>query len=337
VQRDLGGDHPSAAKLQEIETAGWRANDLAQRLLAFAQDGVYELVKLDLNQIVRETIQAQERSIPQRIHVTLDLKDQHLCIKADRAQLEMLLTSLCTNAIEAVVGNGEIRIATRNLDVDDSLAGEHPGLEPGRYVLLSVEDTGSGMNEETREKAFEPFFSTKFQGRGMGLAAVYGIVKKHGGYITMASQEEEGTTCTVYLPVVEAEVKPQPPAATGEAKTILLVDDEPFILNIGKEMLKSLGYQVLAANSGQAAVDIARDYEGDIHLVLLDMGMPIMDGPTTFSLLREVRPDIEVLIFSGYAMDADVQDLLEAGARGFLQKPVRFKRLQEEIHQLLGN
>ena len=339
VRNDLGSNHPNANMLQEIEATARKASDLAQRLLAFARGGMYRLEKVDLNRVVRETLRAQERTVPHRIQVTCDLEADLWNIKADRAQLEMILTSLCTNAVEAIEGDGKIRIETRNVDVDDALAEAYPELEPGRYVLLTAEDTGSGMTEEVLAKAFEPFFSTKFQGRGLGLASVYGIVKNHGGHIVIESGENKGTTCAIYFPVVEEEVKQppeSPPVATQATETILVVDDEEMLLNVVAKMLEHMGYQVLTANSGKAAVDRVREYAGDIHLVLLDMGMPIMNGPTTFPLLRAERPELKVVLFSGYELDAATQALLDAGASGFLEKPFRAKELGNEIRRVLA-
>lgn len=338
VRSDLGNDHPDADMLQEIETAANKASDLAQRLLAFARGGAYEMEKVDLNQVVRETLRAQERAVPHGIQVTCDLEGELWHIKADRAQLEMILTSLCANAVEAIEGDGKIHIGTRNVDVGDTLAEKHPGLEPGRYTLLSVQDTGCGMNDAVLARVFEPFFSTKFQGRGLGLASVYGIVKNHGGHIAIESQENRGATCAIYLPAVETEARqpPQPPAAVARGtETILVVDDEETLLTLVEKMLTRLGYRVLTANGGQAAIDIVREHERDIHLVLLDMGMPIMDGPATFPLLKNERPEMKVLLFSGYELDSTAQALLDAGARGFLKKPVTSKKLGAEIRTLL--
>lgn len=338
LQNDLGDDHPNANMLQEIKEAARKASDLAQRLLAFARGGAYEMTRADLNQILRDTLRNQARLVPQRIQVTCAFEPKLWNIKADRSHMEMILTSLCSNAIEAIEGDGKIHITTRNADVSDRLAEKHPGLKSGRYVILNVEDTGQGMNEEVLAKALEPFFSTKFKGRGLGLASVYGIVKNHRGYITIQSEENEGTTCTIYLPAleVEAEQAPDSPRArTTGTKTILVVDDEAAILALTKEMLEPIGFQVLTANGGQAALDIVCEHQGDIHLVLLDMGMPTMDGPTAFPLLTAQRPEMKVILFSGYELDATTQALLDAGASAFLMKPVTSQELVAEIRRVL--
>jgi CheY-like chemotaxis protein len=341
VRSDLGDGHPDAEILREIEAAARRASDLAQRLLAFARGGAYLMENVDLNRIITQALRAQERIVPQGIQVTCDLDGRLQSVKADRTQLGMLLTSLCANAVEAIAEYGEIRIATKNTNIDDALAEEHAGLKPGRYAVLSVEDTGSGMNEEILAKAFEPFFSTKFQGRGLGLAAVYGIVKNHGGCIAMESKENEGTTCTIYFPAVEAAVKkPANPPTAAAAKgtgTILVVEDEEVLLRMTSEMLTRLGYQVLTADNGRSALTRVREHDGEIHLVLLDMGMPVMDGPTAFPLLKKERPEMKVLLFSGYELDSVAQGLLDAGASGFLMKPVTSNTLAAEIRSALSD
>jgi len=341
VQKNLDCDHPDTVKLQQIKDAARKASDLAQRLLAFARGGTYQIAKMDLNLIVSNTLQIQEQTLPYGIQIKRDLASDLWAILADRAQMEMTLTSLCTNAVEALEEGGDIRIATRNIDVDHALAEKHPELEPGRYVVLRIEDTGHGMTDEVRTKAFEPFFSTKFLGRGLGLAAVSGIARNHEGCVVLESEDGKGTTCTLYLPAVEEEEeKEQPEPQTTDVtveETILVVDDDEMLLEMMTCMLTPLGYQVLTANGGQAAVDLSNEHEGDIHLTLLDMGMPIMNGATTLPLLKAARPEMKVLLFSGYELDAIARTLLDAGASGFLQKPVSSEELAKEIRKVLAS
>ncbi len=339
VQENLGDDHPDAGMLGEIGAAAQRASDLAQRLLAFARGGACQIENADLSQIVVETLRAQGRDFPPRIEAMCDLEKSLWPIKADRAQLEMILISLCANAVEAIKGDGEIRVKTRNVGEDDELADERTGLKPGRYVVLSVEDTGCGMSEDILAKAFEPFFSTKRQGRGLGLASTYGIVQNHGGHIALKSKEAKGTACVIHFPAGEIEVKEpsKPPTATAATETILLVDDEEGLLRVMSMTLTRLGYQVLTANGGQAAIDLVREHAGNIDLVLLDMGMPSMDGPRTFPLLKKVRPEMKVILCSGYEHDITIQALLDAGANSFLQKPVTSKKLAEEVRGVLDS
>ena len=338
--RDLGSDHADASMLEEIASTAHKASKLAHRLLAFARGGAYEMNIVDLNQAVRETIRAQERTIPNGIKVLFDLEDDICHINADRTQLDMVLTNLFNNALESIDGDGEIHIKTRNVEVGDAQLENHLELAAGRYRLLKVEDTGCGMNEKVLAKSFEPFFSTKFQGRGLGLASVYGIVKNHGGHITMESRDKEGTTCTIYFPAVEAEVKQphqQPATVVGGTETILVVDDEEILLKLSTKMLTPLGYKILTAESGQVAIEMVREHKEDIDLVLLDMCMPMMDGATAYPLLKKERSGMKVLIFSGYDLDSTTQALLDAGANGFLKKPVTYEKLTEEIRRILDS
>lgn len=338
VREDLGDAHPNAAMLKEIESAARKASELAQRLLAFARGGAYQMEEVDLNGVVRETLQVQERMLHSGIEMKCVLDGKLWQTTADRAHLAMLLADLCVNAAEAIEEHGTIAVTTRNAHVDLELAKKNTGMKPGRYAVLSVEDNGRGMSADVLARAFEPFFSTKFQGRGLGLASVYGIVKNHGGYIATESEKNKGTTCTVYLPaadVAASEPVLKPPTTTKGTETILVVDDEMPVLTLVAKVLKRLGYQVLTAHGGRAAVDLVREYEMDIHLALLDMGMPEMDGPTAFPQLITARPDLKVLLFSGYELDTTAQALLDAGANGFLKKPVTPKTLGEEVRRVL--
>lgn len=338
VRESLAQDDPNTKLLKQIETAAQQASELAQRLLAYARGGAYRVEKLNLNDVVHKALQEQSQNIPRQINITCNTSSDLWPIKADQPQIEMILASLCANAVEAIKGEGNIQIATRNISIDDAFSKKHKGLKPGDYVALIVEDTGCGMNDVVCKKAFEPFFTTKFQGRGLGLAAVYGIVKNHGGYFMIESKEKEGATCAIYFPAVEIKAKqaPVPSTAKPEGKeTVLVVDDEEQIRMLISAILKRYGYQVLTASGGQAAVDLAREYKGEIHLALLDMGMPIMDGPATFPLLRKARPKMKILIFSGYEQDVTTQSLLDAGACGCLKKPVLAKTLSEKVREVL--
>ncbi|MCF6286295.1 MAG: response regulator, partial [Candidatus Hydrogenedentes bacterium] len=339
VRGELGKDHPNAGMLMEIEGAARKASDLAEGLLAFARGGAHKLGKMDLNQTVSEMLRAAEKNLPRRIGITCDFAEDLWSIEADRSQLNLVLTGLLANAIEAIEGEGKIDITTRNVDVIDTVTDKGFVVKIGRYTVLNIKDTGCGMNEEILGKVFEPFFSTKFQGRGLGLASVYGIVKNHGGYIVMESKENEGASCTIYFPVLHVEadesVEPQGVKKAAGDETILVVDDEEILLKMTSVMLSRLGYKVLTANGGQTAQDLLRDHEGDVHLVLLDMNMGGMDGPTLFPHLKRERPEMKVLLFSGYEMDETVQGLLDAGANGFLKKPVSSKKLGAEIRRML--
>lgn len=340
VLRELGEKHPNADMLREVILAAGRASDLTQRLVAFAREGMYRRERLDLNRVVRDFHRAHAHTVPCRIRLRCEVGDRPQYIMGDRAQVEMLLTCVWTNAIEAVDGEGEIHIASRTTIVSEAETNGEVSLKPGPYGVLIVEDTGPGMSDDVLVRAFEPFFSTKFLGRGLGLAAAHGIAENHGGRIVLESKEREGTTCTIYLPVVEPEID-QPPIermeVSGEKETVLVVDDDEGLRGLIERVLVSLGYRVLTADNGRSALDRAREHEGAIHLVLLDMGMPVMDGATAFPLLKMERPDMKVLLFSGYDLDSAAQNLLDAGASGFLMKPVRTTKLAAEIRRTLDD
>jgi len=249
-----------------------------------------------------------------------------------------LLVDLCTNAAEAMQSGGRIRLTTRNTEVDSALARSRTGLTPGLYVSLTVEDEGGGMDARTQTRMFDPFFSTKFQGRGLGLAVVYGIVKNHKGYISAESQVGKGTVIAVLLPAVRrlARLTPETavPAHHG-SETVLLIDDEAMVIDITRQLLEKLGYRVLTANDGREAVQVAETYQGSIDLALLDLGMPVMDGYQAFPLLQKHRPDMKILVCTGYAANGPVEDLIRAGAVNFVQKPFGLDTLSEAIRMAL--
>jgi len=326
--------------LNTIADSARKAGELAQQLLAFARGGKYQPKTMNLNDTVQETLRLNERSFPPRIRIERDIEPDLLNINADPTQMNQVVTNLCINAVEAIEKNGRIIITTRNIDIDAKFAALHPSLKAGRYVYISVEDTGCGMDKTTLSKVFEPFFSTKFQGRGLGLAAVYGIIKNHDGYISAYSEVGTGTAFKVYLPATESEAPPeQKPEITTPSgnETILVIDDEAVVLNTAMNILESFGYHVLLAVNGQEAVDIVQNFDGEIHLALLDMGMPILGGAETFPLIKKARPDIKVIICSGYELDAAAQALLDAGADAFVQKPFRMEKLAREIRKIFDN
>ena len=324
--------------LDAISKAAQRAGDLAQQMLAFARGGKYQPQVINLNDSIREILELQGPSLSSEIQVVHQLESQLWTVRADPAQMSQIVMSLCLNAAEAIEGSGRIIVTTRNLKVDRELARSSPRLKPGRYVVLTVEDTGCGMDEGTLAKVFEPFFTTKFMGRGLGLAAVYGIVSHHGGLITAESVKGGGTTIRIYLQATEARIRGSQspkPNLPGGTETILLIDDEPIVLDVTRKMLQRLGYEVHAASDGKEALEFARTFKGAINLAVLDMGMPVLGGAETFPLLKEIRPEMKVIICSGYDLDDAAQALLDAGASAFVQKPFRARGLATQIRRAL--
>jgi CheY-like chemotaxis protein len=212
-----------------------------------------------------------------------------------------------------------------------------PGLKPGPYVLLQITDDGRGMDEQTRERIFEPFYTTKFQGRGLGMAAVYGIVKKHGGYIYVDSGTDKGTTVSIYLKGAESArsaPKETAPSIVSANGTALIVEDEHLVMEVNRAIVEKLGYQVLEARSGEEAVKIAKSYEGRIDFVLLDVILPDMDGSHFYPQLIEARPGLKVIVCSGFALDGPARQILESGAESFVQKPFTMAALSTVLKKI---
>jgi len=324
--------------LEVILTSAQMAGRLAHELLAFARGGRRQSIVINLNDALQQILGIQKHVFRPGISVTQRFAPDLLNVEADPTQMNQVLLNLTMNAIEAINGPGEITVTTQNMDVDALFAETHIGLKPGPHIVLTVSDTGSGMTADVLSQVFKPFFSTKAQGRGLGLAAVYGIVKNHGGYVSADSKAGESASFTVYLPATTRKLDktPQTPiTVAGGHETILVVDDEAQILMINRRILEASGYKVLTARDGADAVRVANEFSGDIHLVVLDMAMPVMDGAEAFSLLKQVRPACKVIISSGFDLNDSARSLLEAGADAFLQKPFRLADLTSEVRRLL--
>jgi CheY-like chemotaxis protein len=231
-------------------------------------------------------------------------------------------------------------ISISSQEIDEEFVKNNPDLEPGSYVCLIVEDTGKGMDEKTKSRVFDPFFTTKLQGRGLGMAAVYGIIKSHDGWVSIESELSEGTVVNIYLPSVkvrtEAEKKPGAELPKRE-RTILVVEDENVVVDIFREMLERLGYRILLAQTGTEALNIAKTYDGDIDLAILDVVLPDMGGQAIYPLLMEARPSLKVLVCSGYSIDGLGQEIIDAGAQSFLQKPFSLETLSEKLKEVLNH
>jgi CheY-like chemotaxis protein len=251
-----------------------------------------------------------------------------------------VLMNLCINAIESMKDRGAIHIRARNLQLPGKGAEKALALAEGPYVRVSVEDDGAGMEPGVREHIFEPFYSTKREGRGLGLAAVHGIVRGHGGDILVTSKVGQGTRFDVYLPATEERTSPRDEAVEASLRgteTVLVIDDEPAILVVITGILENYGYKVLTANSGKAALQMIQESVEEIHAAILDLGMPIMSGKETFARLGESRPNMKILICSGYDRSGDAVELLEAGACSFVSKPFVQEELVTPLRAALDN
>jgi CheY-like chemotaxis protein len=274
------------------------------------------------------------------ITIRLELADDVPGIQADYGQIEQVLWNLFVNASDAMPGGGDLFLKTMSVTHED-MKGSLYVPKRGNYVVLVVTDTGEGMDEKTKGRAFDPFFTTKGigQGTGLGLSSAYGIVKAHGGYLDVESKPGTGTTFKVYLPASEEEVLDvvkSPSEIVKGTGSVLLVDDEELVLDVGVELLEAMGYRVFAAKDGQEAVEIYTDDQDDIDMVILDMIMPGMGGGEAFDRLKEINPNVRVLLASGFAVDGEAAQILERGCNGFIQKPFNMKELSEKIDEIMN-
>ena len=344
AQEILPPDHPAADLLDEVLKTGEQAAHLTRQMLAYSGKGKFVVEPLDLSALIPEMSGLVRPSIPKKIAFSLDLDSDLPAIEADRGQVQQVFMNLTLNASEAI-GNhdGLISVRTCVQEVDERylrLHSETAALRLGKYVCLEVRDTGCGMDDATKTRVFDPFFSTKFTGRGLGLAAVAGIVRGHKGAITVDSAPGKGSCFTVLFPAVERAVKQSQvagrDAALHGAGTVLVVDDEEMVREFTKKALERHGYTVLLADSGLAAIDVFRRHPGEIALVVLDLSMQHMSGEEALPELRKIRPEVKVVISSGYS-EAETMTLFQ-GQRvsGFVQKPYTSKGLAEKVKVCLG-
>ncbi len=337
---DINPSHPHYEMLRSIENKVQSGSKLTSQLLGYARKGRYEIKPVQLNQLVEEISNTFGRT-RKDISIHRELAKDLFPIEVDQEQIEQVLMNLFVNAGDAMTRGGDLFLKTTNVRGEEIVSKPYD-LKPGDYVLLSITDTGIGMDSKTLERVFEPFFTTKELGRGtgLGLASVYGIIKGHNGHIDVESKKGNGTTFKIYLPAsgrkVQKTVKTADSLMEG-TKTILLVDDEEMVLNVGRRFLKVTGYRVLTARDGREAIEVYEKYKDSIDLVLLDIVMPNMKGGEVFDRLKEINPEIKVLLVSGYSIDGEATKILERGCNGFIQKPFDMKQLSEAIRTILKN
>jgi PAS domain S-box-containing protein len=338
------GNHPAHPMLKEVMAASEAAGNLTRQLLAYAGKGRFLIESVDVSDLVRQIAGLLQTSIPKSVQLRLELAPELPAVEADVTQLQQLIMNLVINSAEAIGEQpGTVHITTTSQQVDDDyIATVLPPeqISPGLYVNLQVHDTGSGMTPETIEKIFDPFFTTKFTGRGLGLAAVLGIVRGHRGAIKVYSTPGTGTTFKILLPaagqhVFKAEEAPVAPA-TARGETVLVVDDEQIVRRTVKTMLERYGYSVMLAENGREAVELYRVLADKIALILLDMTMPLMGGEETFRELRTIRPDVRVVLSSGYNEVEAVRRFTGKGLAGFIQKPYSAIALTEKVRSVLA-
>ncbi len=335
---DTDSQHPFFEHLKGVEGYVKSSSDLTKQLLAFARGGKYEVIPTDLNEIIQNSSEMFGRT---KKEITIHRKKQKgiWTVEVDRGQIEQVMLNLYVNAWQSMPGGGELYLETENVVLDDDIVKPYD-VDPGKYVKVSVTDTGVGMDKATQKRIFDPFFTTKEMGRGtgLGLASAYGIIKNHDGIIKVASEKGEGAVFSIFLPVSETEVIKDKDSASEILKgneTILLVDDEDIIIDVGKELLRQMGHTVFVAKSGEASIELYEAKRKEIDMVILDMIMPEMGGGEIYEKLREINPDVKVLLSSGYSLDGQATEILERGCNGFIQKPFNIRELSQKIREIL--
>ncbi len=336
---DIDSSHPHYEKLKIIEKQVQSGVKLTRQLLGYARQGRYEVKPINLNQLVQETSETFSRT-RKEITIQLKLSEGVYTIEADQGQIEQVLLNLYVNAADAMPVGGDLILKTVNTTHED-IKGKVYDPRSGNYVLLTVTDTGVGMDKKTRKRIFEPFFTTKEMGRGtgLGLASVYGIIKGHGGYIAVESKKGRGTSFSIYLPATEKKVRKTVKTSDPfikETGAVLLVDDEEVVLKVGQELLEAIGYRVLTAKDGKDAIRVYKENRDKIDIVLLDMVMPNMGGGETYDRLKEINPNIKVVLLSGYTIEGEATNILKRGCNGFIQKPFNMSKLSKKIEKILG-
>jgi PAS domain S-box-containing protein len=335
---ELNNTHPHFELLKNIEKQVKSGAQLTKQMLGYARKGKFNVKPVDLNQIVDESAETFGRT---RKEITIERKFENdlFSIAADRGQIDQVLLNLYVNAADAMPGGGKLILKTQN-QTHLNIKSDQYNPMPGNYVQLTISDTGSGMDKSTLERIFDPFFTTKEMGRGtgLGLASVYGIIKSHDGYIDVESEKGHGTTFTIFLPASESGVEGNAEADARLIKgsgTLLIVDDEELVLDVGANMLEKLGYTVLKAHNGTEAVEIFETNKDKIKMVILDIIMPDMGGGAVYDKIKPINPDVKVLLSSGYSVDGQAIELLERGCDGFMQKPFTMEELSGKITQIL--
>jgi len=327
---------PNYARLKNIEKMVKSRLKLTHQLLGYARKGQDKINPLDLNLLVEETSETFART-RKEFTIHLELAEGLYTIEADQGRIEQVLLNLYVNAADAMPEGGDLTLKTINSSHKD-IKKKHFNPKPDNYAMLSVTDTGMGMDESTMKKIFEPFFTTKNQATGIGLASVYGIIKTHNGYIDVDSKKGDGTTFKVYLPASEIKIQKVIKISEELIKgtgTVLMVDDEEVILEVGRELLEAIGYKVLTAIDGEEAIEIYKKNMDKIDIVLLDMIMPIIGGGKVFDIIKKINPDAKVLLISGYSLDNQVEDILNRGCDGFIQKPFDLNELSGKIRKII--
>ena len=333
-------NHPYYEKLKTVEGLCKSGSQLTKQLLGLAREGKYQVKPVNLNNLLKKSSLMFGRT-KKEIIISARYEEKIWAADVDEAQIEQVLLNIYVNAWQAMPGGGELCLETANVNLDEDYVKPF-SVKSGKYVKISVTDTGVGMDEETMQRIFEPFFTTKEMGRGtgLGLASSYGMIKNHKGIIDVYSKKGEGTTFNIYIPASDKkaieEISIPDEVPIGE-ETILLVDDEEVVLEVCAEMLRTMGYKVFMAGSGKDAVEIYKENKDNINIVILDMIMPDISGRETYERIKEINPKVKVILSSGYSVNGEASKILDRGCDGFLQKPFNLKQLNQSIKEVLNS
>ncbi len=329
-----------ARYIKPVKETAYRMADLTDQLLDYASGTDYKPKNISIIDFLKDTLPLLKQTIKSGITIHTDMPEKLPQIGGDLSKLQMALSAILSNSSEAIEKTGNIWITCRETTLTPPDLKKIPDIREGRYIEFSIRDDGKGMDKKTSSRMFEPFFTTKFYGSGLGMSAVYGIIKKHGGAIIVESAVNKGTCIKIYFRPVEKGPEITEPINKRLSKgtgNVLLIEDEPVVMDVNQAILEKLGFTVLKAKTGQEALDIAESFNGEIALTLLDVLLPDMDGVTVYSQLAEKRPGIRVIVCSGYSSDGPAQMIIDAGAMGFIQKPFSFNVLSEKIREALSN
>jgi two-component system, cell cycle sensor histidine kinase and response regulator CckA len=335
---DIGPEDPNYERLKTVESLIQSGAELTSKLLGYARKGKYELRLVNLNNIIAESFVTFGRA-RKEIVIHKDLAQALHPVQADESQLKQVLMNLFVNAAEAMPKGGDLFIQTQNVTHQDMSNKPYRPI-PGQYVMIQIKDNGKGMEQKTMARVFEPFFTTKEMGRGsgLGLASAYGIIKGHGGYIDVESEKGSGSVFKIFLPVSEASIRKD--SAVSEAvekgnETVMLVDDEDMIIDVGSQLLEKLGYTVITAQGGEEAIRKYQENKNKIDMIILDMIMPDVGGSEVCEKIKKIDPEAKILLSSGYSINSQAMEILNKGCHGFIQKPFSLKDLSIKIREVL--
>lgn len=344
LEMGMSKEDPSRRHLEQILSAADRATSLTQGLLTFSRKQIINPHPADLNAIVQHIEKMLKRLISEDIELHISLSGKELSTLVDTGQIDQVLLNLATNARDAMPTGGTLTIVTEEAPLPDDLLADSSALPTTRYALLSVSDTGAGMDKETREKIFEPFFTTKDigKGTGLGLSMVYGIVKQHNGHIAVNSAPGKGTTFLIYLPLTPKENLPPdtsglPSQPVAGSETLLVAEDNPEVLNLNRTVLETFGYKIIEAVDGEDAVKQFIEHQQDIDMIVMDVVMPKMNGQQAYEEIAKIRPDVKVLFMSGYTPDIVQEKGITTDGLNFVHKPVTPMQMLKKIRELLDS